>query len=75
MTAIFGLLAVSAFLTVALRAMDVPYVVRLAAKLAAFAAFVWLGVGLRIITTENIALVRDLVTRRVRRTDMVREES
>jgi O-antigen/teichoic acid export membrane protein len=75
MTAIFGLLVASAFLTVALRALDLPYVVRLAAKLGAFGAFVWLGVGLRIITMENITLVRDLLTRRTRRTDMARQES
>ena len=65
--AIFGLLAASAFLTVALRALDVPYIVRLAAKLAALATFAWLGVGLRIITIENILLVRDVVARRAER--------
>ena len=75
MTAIFGLLVASAFLTVALRAMDVPYVVRLVAKLGALAAFTWLGIRLRIVTVENIVLVRDLLMRRARRTEPVRERS
>lgn len=74
MAAIFGLLAAGAFMTVALRGLDAPYVLRLGAKLAVAAAFVWLGVKLRILTTEHFALARDILTRRVRRTGMVREE-
>jgi O-antigen/teichoic acid export membrane protein len=64
MLAIFGLLFAGAFLTIALRGMDMPYAVRLAGKLGAVAAFFVLGRRLRVITAENIIVVRDLVIRR-----------
>lgn len=62
--AIFGLLLVSALLTVVLRGMDVAYAVRIAAKVGALAAFVVLGIRIRVISTENMTMVRDLVLRR-----------
>ena len=64
MVAIFGLLFAGAFLTVALRGLDVPYAVRLVGKLGAVAAFFVLGRSLRVLTAENVILVRDLVLRR-----------
>jgi O-antigen/teichoic acid export membrane protein len=66
-TAIFGLLFASAFMTIALRGAGVPYPVLAAAKLSAAAAFVWLGMRLDILTAENLRLVRDLVRRRTGR--------
>jgi O-antigen/teichoic acid export membrane protein len=74
MAAIFGLLAAGAFLTVALRVMDVSYSVRLAAKLIALVAFGWLGIRLRVITVENLSLVRDLLRSYTKRS-RVREGS
>jgi len=64
MVAIFGLLFGSIFLTIGLRALGVPYPVLLGAKVAALAAFVWLGARLGILSRENLQLVRDLVLRR-----------
>ncbi len=66
MVAIFGLFFACALLTVVLRALDVPYPVRLAAKLGSVAAFISLGVKLHVITVENIVLVRDIVLLRWR---------
>jgi O-antigen/teichoic acid export membrane protein len=75
MTAIFGLLFVSAFLTIWLRSLAVPYAVLVVAKLAAAGAFAWLGIRLRILTVENLLLVRDLVFGRLRGGGPVRGES
>jgi O-antigen/teichoic acid export membrane protein len=65
MTAIFGLLFVSAFVTIAMRSAGAPYAALLAAKLVAVAAFGWLGMRLRILTVANLLLVRDLVRARL----------
>lgn len=75
MLAIFGLLFAGAFLTIALRALGAPYLVLMLAKISAVAAFAWLGTRLRVLTVENMVLVRDLVLRRPRRSDAVREAS
>jgi len=63
--AIFGLLFASALLTIALRSMAAPYPALLLVKLAAVAAFVWLGARLQILTPANMLLIRDLVIRRL----------
>ncbi len=73
--AIFGLFFGSAFLTIVLRAVHTPYPVLVVTKVVAAALFLWLGVHLRIMTIENIRLVRDLVLRRVRPTATVPAES
>ncbi len=64
MVAIFGLFLACAMLTIALRTFDVPYSIRITAKVASLAAFAALGAKLRVITTANMALARDIVMRR-----------
>lgn len=75
MVSIFGLLFASTFLTIGLRALNVPYPFLLVAKCVALAAFVWLGIRLDILSKENLRLVRDLVLRRSARTSPVREST
>lgn len=65
LSAIFGLLFASALLTIAMRSMAAPYPALLLAKLAAVAAFGWLGARLQILTVANMLLVRDLVACRL----------
>ena len=74
LSAIFGLLFLSAFMTMALRSAGTPYVWTLGAKGAAVAAFIWLGVRLEIVTRENLRLVRSLVLGRAGRIGGIREE-
>jgi len=64
MISIFGLFFACAFVTIALRSLDVSYPLRLAAKLASVVAFAALGVKLGVVTTGNLALARDVVLRR-----------
>lgn len=64
MMAIFGLFIGCALLTILLRTLDIAYPIRLLVKLMTFAAYIRLGVSVRVITTENIALARDLLLRR-----------
>ena len=60
--AMFGLLFGSAFLILALRAVQTPYPVLALVKLVALAAFLRLGASLGVITRENLGIVRDLVS-------------
>jgi O-antigen/teichoic acid export membrane protein len=62
---IFGCLFAAAWLTIGLRALDVPYVWLLIAKLASTAVFIWLGVGLGILTAENLRIARSAVLGRI----------
>jgi len=64
LVAIFGCLFAAAWLTIGLRALDVPYAWLLAAKLVSTAVFVWLGASLGILTAENLRLVANLVRAR-----------
>jgi len=65
--AIFGLLFVSAFVTITLRELEVAYGVRLAVKIASAGAFAWLGVWLGLLTRENLRVVTQMVSSRFRR--------
>lgn len=67
MLAIFGTLFASAFMTIALRALGVPYVVLALFKVGALGVFIWLGTKLGILTLDNLRLVRGLVLGRFRR--------
>lgn len=64
MVSIFGLLFLSAILTILLRVEEVPYVLRLGVKVTSAAAFLILGAHLQIVTRANIALGRDILLRR-----------
>jgi len=64
---IFGLLFVSALLTVALRDLEIAYGVRLAVKVASVGAFVWLGMWLGLLTRDNLRVVTHMVSSRFRR--------
>ena len=72
LSATFGLLFGSALLILALRATHTAYPVLAFVKLAALAAFLGLGSALGIITRENLGILRDLATGRLRRRDLVR---
>jgi O-antigen/teichoic acid export membrane protein len=63
MTAIFGVLAGSAFGILALRAGGVPYETLVVAKLALTALYLWLGVRFGILTRANLALLKSIVRR------------
>ncbi len=75
LVAMFGLLAGSAFLILALRAAHTPYAVLAIVKLLALGAFLRLGASLGVITRENLGMVRDLVSSRLRGGGPVRGES
>jgi O-antigen/teichoic acid export membrane protein len=75
LVAMFGLLFGSAFLILVLRAVHTPYPVLAIVKLCALAAFLGLGGSLGIITRKNLGVVRDLVSGRLRRAGLVRNES
>jgi O-antigen/teichoic acid export membrane protein len=75
LAAMFGLLFGSALLILGLRAAHTPYVVLSLVKLAALAGFLRLGGSLGIITRENVGVIRDLVSGRLRRAGLVRSES
>ena len=67
LTAIFGLLFASALATIALRYLGTPYLLLLLSKLCMVAAFVWLGWRLRILTRENLAMIRSMAGRAIGR--------
>jgi O-antigen/teichoic acid export membrane protein len=75
LVAMFGLLFGSAFLILALRAAHTPYPVLAVVKLLALGAFLRLGGSLGVITRENLGLVRDLVSGRLRGIGPIRGES
>lgn len=66
MFAIFGLLFVTALLTIALRQLEVTYWIRGVVKLACAGAFVALGIRMNYLSAENFAVVRDIVRSRLR---------
>jgi O-antigen/teichoic acid export membrane protein len=75
LVAMFGLLFGSAFLILALRAVQTPYPVLALVKLVALAAFLMLGASLGVITRENLAIVRDLVSGRLWRSGLAGGQS
>lgn len=64
--AIYLILAVSLIFLLCMKSLAFPYPLRLAVKLALLGTYVSLGVMLKIVTTSNFALIKNLIPRTLR---------